>query len=160
MTVGDANQLKQVFLNIIGNAIQSTEDGGTITVTSLQKGDTIVVRIQDTGPGIPDDVMSKLFVPFFTTRKSGSGLGLAVTRRIVENHGGTISVESKVGEGSTFQVVLPIVRSTAEMEHERVYGKAGDEMASEGRGGSRDDERSRAVDETSGGENDEAPRRG
>ena len=160
MTVGDANQLKQVFLNIIGNAIQSREDGGTITVTSLQKGDTIVVRIQDTGPGIPDDVMSKLFVPFFTTRKSGSGLGLAVTRRIVENHGGTISVESKVGEGSTFQVVLPIVRSTAEMEHERVYGSAGDEMASEGRGGSRDGERSRAVDETSGGENDEAPRRG
>ncbi len=159
-TVGDANQLKQVFLNIIGNAIQSTEDGGAITVTSMQRGDTIVVRIRDSGPGIAEDVMSKLFVPFFTTRKSGSGLGLAVTRRIVENHGGEISVESKMGEGSTFQVVLPIVRSTAELEHERVYGGAGDEMASESGGGSQNGERSGAVDRTSGGENDETPRRG
>jgi two-component system NtrC family sensor kinase len=138
VTVGDANQLKQVFLNIIGNAIQSTEDGGTITVTSLQRGDTIVVRVRDTGPGIPEDVMNKMFVPFFTTRKSGSGLGLAVTRRIVENHGGEISVESKVGEGTVFQVVLPIVRSTAELEHERVYGAPGDEMAPEGGEGSGD----------------------
>ena len=160
VTVGDANQLKQVFLNIIGNAIQSTEDGGTITVSSSQRGDTIVVRIRDTGPGIPEDVMSKLFVPFFTTRKSGSGLGLAVTRRIIENHGGEISVESKVGEGTVFQVVLPIVRSTGELEHERVYGGTGDETVSGGGGGSGDGGQSGAVNDTTGGENDEAPRRG
>ncbi len=122
ITLGDANQLKQAFLNIIGNAIQSMEDGGTVTVTSAQRGDDIVVRIADTGPGIPSDVMSKLFVPFFTTRKSGSGLGLAVTRRIIENHHGEITAESEPGQGTTFAVRLPIVRSTAELAHERVYG--------------------------------------
>jgi PAS domain S-box-containing protein len=122
VTMGDANQLKQAFLNIIGNAIQSMEDGGTVTVTSAQTGDDIVVRISDTGPGIPSDVMSKLFVPFFTTRKSGSGLGLAVTRRIVENHGGEITAESEPGKGTSFTVRLPIIRSTAELAHERVYG--------------------------------------
>ncbi len=122
VTMGDANQLKQAFLNIIGNAIQSMKDGGTVTVTSEQRGDDIIVRISDTGPGIPSDVMSKLFVPFFTTRKSGSGLGLAVTRRIVENHGGEITAESEPGIGTSFIVRLPIIRSTAKLAHERIYG--------------------------------------
>lgn len=126
VTMGDANQLKQAFLNIIGNAIQSMEDGGTVTVTSSQRGDDIIVTISDTGPGIPSDVMSKLFVPFFTTRKSGSGLGLAVTRRIVENHGGEITAESEPGQGTSFMVRLPIIRSTAELAHERVYGDTED----------------------------------
>jgi len=123
MTMGDANQLKQAFLNIINNAIQSMPDGGTITVSTQQRGQTIVVRIEDTGPGIPGDVMSKLFVPFFTTRKAGSGLGLAVTKRIIDNHGGDIEVMSEVGKGTIFDVSLPIVRSTSEVEHRRVYGR-------------------------------------
>lgn len=122
ITMGDANQLKQAFLNIIQNAIQSMPEGGTIKVSTVQRGQSIVVRIDDTGPGIPDDVMDKLFVPFFTTRKSGSGLGLAVTRRIIENHGGEIEVMSEVGRGTTFEVSLPIVRSAPGVEHERVYG--------------------------------------
>jgi len=125
VTMGDANQLKQAFLNIIGNAIQSMEDGGTVSVTSAQRGDDIIVTIRDDGPGIPSDVMSKLFVPFFTTRKSGSGLGLAVTRRIVENHGGDITAESQPGDGTSFTVRLPIIRSTPEMAHERIYGDTG-----------------------------------
>jgi signal transduction histidine kinase len=122
ITMGDANQLKQAFLNIIQNAIQSMPDGGTITVSTAQRGQNIVVRIDDTGPGIPNDVMDKLFMPFFTTRKTGSGLGLAVTKRIVENHGGEIEVMSEVGKGTTFEVALPIVRSAPEFEHRRVYG--------------------------------------
>jgi PAS domain S-box-containing protein len=122
ITMGDANQLKQAFLNIIQNAIQSMPEGGTIQVSTVQRGQSIVVRIDDTGPGIPDDVMDKLFVPFFTTRKSGSGLGLAVTRRIIENHGGEIEVMSEVGRGTTFEVSLPIVRSAPGVEHQRVYG--------------------------------------
>ncbi len=126
VTMGDANQLKQAFLNIITNAIQSMPDGGRLKMTSMQRGQNIVVRIDDSGPGIPGDVMSKLFVPFFTTRKTGSGLGLAVTRRIVENHGGEIEVMSEVGQGTTFEIALPIVRTTQEMEHERLFGEEAD----------------------------------
>lgn len=121
-TLGDANQLKQAFLNIITNAIQSLPDGGVITVTTSQKGGSIVVRIEDTGPGIPGDVMSKLFVPFFTTRKAGSGLGLAVTKRIIDNHGGDIEVMSEGGKGTAFNISIPIVRSTQEVEHRKIYG--------------------------------------
>ncbi len=122
ITMGDANQLKQAFLNIITNAIQSMPDGGTLKISSAQRGQTIVVRVDDSGPGIPGDVMNKLFVPFFTTRQTGSGLGLAVTRRIVENHGGEIEVMSEVGEGTTFEISLPILRTTQEFEHEKLYG--------------------------------------
>lgn len=114
VTMGDANQLKQAFMNILTNAIHSMPGGGAIRVGTAQRGEFIVVRISDTGPGITPDVMDKLFVPFFTTRKTGSGLGLAVTRRIVENHGGEIRVESEVGKGTTFEVTIPIVRSVRE----------------------------------------------
>ncbi len=120
-TLGDANQLKQAFLNIITNAIQSLPDGGVITVTTSQKGGSIVVRIEDTGPGIPGDIMSKLFVPFFTTRKAGSGLGLAVTKRIIDNHGGDIEVMSEGGKGTAFNISIPIVRSAQEVEHRKAY---------------------------------------
>ncbi|MFH1501904.1 MAG: ATP-binding protein [Candidatus Eisenbacteria bacterium] len=139
-TMGDANQLKQAFLNIISNGIQSMPDGGTITVTSGQSGASIVVSVEDTGPGIPGDVMSKLFVPFFTTRKTGSGLGLAVTKRIIDNHGGDIEVMSEMGVGTRFDVSLPIVRSAQEAEHRRVYGDAA--APDEPGGGARRDERS------------------
>ncbi len=128
LTMGDANQLKQAFLNIINNSIQSMPDGGTIIVTSAQSGGNIVVSIEDTGPGIPGEVMSKLFVPFFTTRKTGSGLGLAVTKRIIENHGGDIEVMSEVGKGTTFNVSIPIVRSTQEVESRKIYGTEGDSI--------------------------------
>jgi PAS domain S-box-containing protein len=124
VTLGDANQLKQAFLNIISNAIQSMPEGGTITVSTLQRGQNIVIRIEDTGPGIPGDIMSKLFVPFFTTRKTGSGLGLAVTKRVIDNHGGDIEVMSEVGKGTIFDVSIPIVRATRGVEEARVYGTA------------------------------------
>jgi signal transduction histidine kinase len=125
ITMGDANQLKQAFLNVTSNAIQSMPQGGTLTIGTSQKGERIIVRITDTGPGIPADHLDKLFVPFFTTRKTGSGLGLAVTKRIVDNHGGEIGVESEVGEGTTFEISLPIVRSSQEFEHRKLYGEAG-----------------------------------
>jgi len=122
-TMGDANQLKQAFLNIINNSIQVMPEGGTVEVTTTQKGGSIVVSIEDTGPGIPGDVMSKLFVPFFTTRQTGSGLGLAVTKRIIDNHGGDIEVMSEIGKGTRFDVSIPIVRSTQEVEHRKLYGE-------------------------------------
>jgi PAS domain S-box-containing protein len=133
MTLGDANQLKQAFLNIMSNAIQSMPEGGTIAVTTEQRGQNIVVRIEDTGPGIPGEVMSKLFVPFFTTRKTGSGLGLAVTKRIIDNHGGDIEVMSEVGKGTIFDVSIPIVRSAQEVEHRRLYGERREPEAAEGK---------------------------
>jgi two-component system sporulation sensor kinase A len=110
-------------LNVINNAIQSMEDGGTVRVSTRQSGHWIVVRISDTGGGIPEDVMGKLFVPFFTTRKTGSGLGMAVTRRIIENHGGEIKIESELGVGTTVEMRVPIVRSSQEAEHEKLYGE-------------------------------------
>ncbi len=127
VTMGDANQLKQAFLNVISNAIQSMPEGGKVEVATRQKGRSIIVTVADTGPGIPEEVRSKLFVPFFTTRPSGSGLGLAVTRRIVENHGGSIEVDSEVGRGTTMRISIPIVRSTAEFEHRTLYGDSAGE---------------------------------
>jgi len=122
VTMGDANQLKQAFLNVIGNSVQSMPDGGRIDISTEQSGQTIVVSVRDNGPGISKEVMSKMFVPFFTTRKAGSGLGMAVTRRIVENHGGNISVDSEMDRGTTVTITLPIVRSTPEIEHRARYG--------------------------------------
>ena len=123
VTMGDANQLKQAFLNVVNNSLQSMTEGGTVEISTEQEGRNIVVTITDNGPGIAPEVMSKLFVPFFTTRKTGSGLGMAVTRRIVENHGGTIDVESQVGAGTVVRITLPIIRSTQEVEHRTRYGE-------------------------------------
>ncbi|MBM3307684.1 MAG: PAS domain-containing protein [Candidatus Eisenbacteria bacterium] len=125
ITMGDANQLKQAFLNVTSNAIQSMPQGGRLTIATLQRGEWIVVRISDTGPGIAPEHLDKLFVPFFTTRAAGSGLGLAVTKRIVDNHGGEITVESREGEGSAFEISLPIMHSTQEFEHRKLYGRTG-----------------------------------
>jgi len=133
VTMGDANQLKQAFLNIINNAIQSMPEGGTVTVKTQQLGQHILVTITDTGHGIPEEVMDKLFVPFFTTRKTGSGLGLAVTRRIIENHGGRIDIESGVGRGTSFIITLPIVRSTQQARQDDIHRGRGRPSTSDGR---------------------------
>ncbi len=122
VTMGDTNQLKQAFLNVISNAIQSMPDGGRIEISTEQSGQMIIVTVRDDGPGISKEIMDKLFVPFFTTRKAGSGLGMPVTLRIVENHGGNISVDSAPGEGTTVRISLPIVRSAPEVEHRALYG--------------------------------------
>jgi hypothetical protein len=109
----DEAQIKQVLLNLIQNSIQATEEGeGKIVVsTSLGEG-MIKVEVRDNGCGIPEENLKKLFEPFFTTKMYGTGLGLPITKRIIEDHGGTIEVESKVGEGTTMKVFLPIKEST------------------------------------------------
>ncbi len=113
----DAEQLRQVFLNLAINAIQAMPDGGKLTITSaLRKprratrapAQQVEVRFRDTGPGIPPGEMKNLFIPFFTTKEKGTGLGLPISQRIVENHGGSIEVRSRQGVGSTFTVVLPV----------------------------------------------------
>ncbi len=115
----EPEQLKQVFINLAQNAMQAMGDGGELTITSkLTQGrvtnparrDRGFVRIgfTDTGPGIPEDVLRNIFIPFFTTKERGTGLGLAVSLRIMKNLGGTIEVSSLVGHGTTFSVLVPI----------------------------------------------------
>jgi two-component system NtrC family sensor kinase len=106
---GDGDQLRQVFTNLILNAIQAMKQGGTLTVATSRDSDagTCTVAVGDTGIGIPPENLKNIFSPFFTTRSDGTGLGLAVSYGIVRDHGGNIQVES-TGAGSTFRVVLPL----------------------------------------------------
>ncbi len=110
---GDAAQLQEVFVNLIVNAIHSMEKGGRLTISTAEKKsrdeDAIEVTIADTGCGIPEDNLQKIFNPFFTTKEvgKGTGLGLAITQRIVQDHKGAISVESVLNEGTTFKLSFP-----------------------------------------------------
>jgi signal transduction histidine kinase len=105
--LADADQLQQVFTNLVRNAIQAMDGGGTLTVTSERAGGRVRVRFADTGPGISDDVRHRLFEPYFSTKRSGLGLGLALSRKIVAAHDGTLEVDSRSGGGAVFTVSLP-----------------------------------------------------
>jgi signal transduction histidine kinase len=108
--LGDENQLQQVFLNILINAYQAMPHGGTLRITSRSVGDEIYAIFADTGVGIAPENLKRVFDPFFTTKEvgEGTGLGLSVSYGIVEQHGGTIEVESKPDAGATFVVRLPV----------------------------------------------------
>lgn len=110
---GDRQLLIQVFLNLFINAIDAMPNGGVLTVSIIEEKKTgfLAVQVSDSGVGIPEHVLKSIFNPFFTTKPvgSGTGLGLSVSRGIIEKHGGHIDVESKVGQGATFTVFLPIV---------------------------------------------------
>jgi two-component system, NtrC family, sensor histidine kinase HydH len=119
----DAEQLKQVFINLALNAVQAMPDGGRLTVrtrrphapielglsesTPRYSADQVEVRFADTGEGIQEDALDRIFIPFYTTKTKGTGLGLAISQRIVKGHGGTIEVQSRVGEGSEFILRFP-----------------------------------------------------
>lgn len=110
---GNAVQLRQVFENLIGNAVKYTDHGGYIAVVVGQENEQIIIRVQDNGRGIPAADQSKIFDRFYRSSNvskdtPGTGLGLSITKSIVENHHGRIWVNSKVGEGSTFSLVLPV----------------------------------------------------
>jgi PAS domain S-box-containing protein len=109
---GDSGQLLQVFANLLANALQAMPGGGRLTiVTSRMSGpDRIAVSVADTGVGVARENLAKLFQPLFTTKITGIGLGLAITRSIVEAHRGAIDVQSEAGRGSTFIVTLPVVK--------------------------------------------------
>lgn len=106
--VADETQIKQVFLNIILNAAQAMEGNGELTIVTTQEQNEIKVRISDTGPGIPPEIMGNLFNPFFTTKEKGTGLGLAIVYGIIERHQGKVDVETELGKGTTFILSLPI----------------------------------------------------
>lgn len=105
--VCDADQLRQVFLNLMLNAIEAMPDGGTLTVRTAAGATVALVEIQDTGIGIPEAIRTKLFEPFFTNKPQGTGLGLSISAHIVTQHGGQLEVDSEEGCGSIFRVVLP-----------------------------------------------------
>lgn len=109
---GDPEQLKQVFTNLFTNALQAMDEGGQLTIESLydRRSHQVVVRFIDTGHGMDQEVLAKVFDPFFTTRDNGTGLGLAISHQIIDAHGGTINVLSEVGRGCTVEVLLPITR--------------------------------------------------
>jgi two-component system NtrC family sensor kinase len=113
--IGDSQQLNHVFMNIVINAAQAMHGKGTITIatTEATTRDRIVIRIEDTGPGIDEKHIEHIFEPFFTTKEEGqgTGLGLSMVYNIIENHGGTISAESHPGQGTTFMIELPITRN-------------------------------------------------
>lgn len=127
LTLVDVGQMEQVLLNLYTNALQAMPDGGILTVACQlapetgdvqipgengeQTGGFIEIIVNDTGSGIAPDHLGRIFQPFFTTKAHGSGLGLPITRRLVEDHGGQLHVESHLGYGSTFTVHLPLVNT-------------------------------------------------
>lgn len=104
----DAAQIKQALLNLMKNAMQAMTRGGILTVRTNAGREAISVSISDTGPGIPEEKLNRIFEPYYTTKKRGSGLGLLIVHRIIRDHGGKIDVESSPGEGTTFRIWLAL----------------------------------------------------
>jgi signal transduction histidine kinase len=104
---GDLEQLHLVFVNILINAVEANENGGTIVVTANHQNDSIVIDVRDSGHGIPTDILPRLFEPFVTTKENGTGLGLALCHRVVTNHQGTIMAKNQPQGGTVFRVQLP-----------------------------------------------------
>ncbi len=111
----DPEQLKEVLVNLVVNACEAMKRGGHITIEETEifdpkAGRTAILRIADTGPGIPEEIREKIFQPFFTTKEEGTGLGLSIAARIVQEHGGELSVESPEGQGAVFVMRFPVKR--------------------------------------------------
>jgi two-component system, sporulation sensor kinase E len=104
----DEKYMKQALLNIVKNAIAAMPQGGTLRIATLRKGGMLLLTVSDTGVGIPEENLEKIFEPYFTTREFGSGLGLTLVYKIVKEHLGDIAVSSKVGQGTTFTLSFPI----------------------------------------------------
>jgi signal transduction histidine kinase len=122
----DTFQLEQVFVNLITNAVQAMPQGGTLRLHTYREDDGVAVQVTDSGVGIKPEHLPRLFEPLFTTKARGIGLGLAVSKTLVENHGGTIRVESAVAEGTTFTVTLPLHMESAERPAEEATDGSAD----------------------------------
>jgi PAS domain S-box-containing protein len=110
----DKNKIERVFINLVKNAIDAMPNGGTITISCKQANDKFEITFADTGTGIPEEIIPKIFSPLFTTKAQGMGFGLAICKRMVEAHGGTITVETEKGKGTAFKVTLPIAKQPTE----------------------------------------------
>jgi signal transduction histidine kinase len=106
--LGNPDELGQVILNLVLNAVDSTpEVGGRIVLRTARAADAVTIEVEDNGSGIPREVQKRLFDPFFTTKKTGTGLGLAISQRLVTDHGGSIEYRTTMNQGTTFRVRLP-----------------------------------------------------
>ena len=107
---GNPDKLQQLFINLILNAVDAMPSGGTLSIQLRQHSQLAEIRVSDTGEGISDDQLQRIFEPFFTTKEAGrgNGLGLMVSKGIVRDHGGSIRVGSKLGEGTEFTIQLPL----------------------------------------------------
>lgn len=113
MVEGDPGKLKQVFLNLLRNAMEALENGGTLAIHSKGIDNQVEVAISDNGPGIPQKDREQLFTPFFTTKHRGTGLGLSVSKKIIEDHpGGALDLESEEGKGTVVRITLPLMPDT------------------------------------------------
>jgi len=111
----DPVMMKRVFINLIKNAIEAMPEGGEIKISMSIENNHALITFEDTGIGIPEDKIKEIFRPFFTTKSKGLGLGLAICKKLIEAHGGSISVRSKVGEGSRFEIKLPFRKSKEDL---------------------------------------------
>ena len=104
----DPNLLKRVLINLVTNASQAMPNGGELTINSQVNNDQVCISVEDTGVGIADSIKTQIFTPLFTTKPRGQGFGLAVCKRVIEAHGGTISFKSTEGKGTQFTIQFPI----------------------------------------------------
>jgi len=114
VVMGSPVELRQMLLNILHNSVEAMSDGGSLTLRTEMQGAMLKLSAEDTGCGMSEDVRERIFSPFFTTKREGSGLGLVIARRIAADHGGRLSFESKEGEGTCFHVHLPVAQGAPE----------------------------------------------
>jgi signal transduction histidine kinase len=108
LILADATEIEQIFSNLFANSIEEMTEGGILTIILEQEDDTVHIHVTDTGKGIPQEDLQRIFDPFYTTKNSGTGLGLSVVLRIVRTYNGKIEVKSELGKGTTFSVSLPL----------------------------------------------------
>ncbi len=110
--LGDVDRLQQVMMNVLINAMQAMEQGGRLMVALANKedGQSVVLRIKDTGAGIPAELLPQIFYPYFTTKQGGTGIGLSISQKIIVDHGGSIELDSEHGTGTTVTIMLPVYR--------------------------------------------------
>lgn len=119
----DADLIKQAVLNVVLNGIQAMPQGGTLTIAARREDGSAEVEIRDNGPGIPPEIRDKIFNLYFTTKKKGSGIGLAMTYRVMQLHNGSVEFESREGQGTTFRLRLPLLESRQDVfEEASVHG--------------------------------------
>jgi signal transduction histidine kinase len=107
----DENLLKQALLNLIKNAMNAMENGGRLTLQAYLDGNLVFIKVIDTGSGMSEDTLQKIFEPYFTTKATGTGLGLTVVYKIMKEHKGDITVTSKLAEGTCFTLTLPVPKT-------------------------------------------------